>query len=234
MNDNSPYNWLRAWSAAVAFAGFSAVVSLPAISQTSPSPTPEVSPSPTPEASPSPTPEVSPSPTPEASPSPTPEVSPSPAPTEAAPPTSDRSLTQLLQQASGSGSFTILARAVQAAGVAGAIQSGGSYTIFAPTDAAFSALPSGVLEKLLLPQNKALLAKVLAYHVAPEALTSSELKTGGLKTLGGGVAIRVTSDRVIVNNGSVVQADIKAGNGVVHAVNRVLLPRQLRQKLASL
>lgn len=149
--------------------------------------------------------------------------------------TANQGVTSLLQQASSAGTFNTLARAVQAAGVANAIPStGGQFTIFAPTDEAFAALPAGMLEKLLQPQNQALLRQVLAYHVVPGEVTSQELRTGVINTLGGGIAVRVSDGRIIVNDGSVVQPDIQASNGVIHVVNRVLLPEELRQQLTSL
>jgi uncharacterized surface protein with fasciclin (FAS1) repeats len=144
-------------------------------------------------------------------------------------------VTDLLRQASSSGSFSTLARAVQAAGVANAIpQTGGQFTIFAPTDEAFAALPDGTLEKLLQPENQALLRQVLAYHVVPGTVTSQQLQTGVVDSLGGGLAVRVSDDRIVVNDASVIQPDIQASNGVIHVVNRVLLPEELRQQLTSL
>lgn len=149
--------------------------------------------------------------------------------------TSDRPLSTLLEQAAGStDSFDTLAQAVQAAGLSNALNSGEAYTIFAPTDAAFAELPQGTLQALLQPQNRGLLRQVLSYHVVPGRVTSSQLSTGPVETLGGGIAVRVTPERVIVNNGSVVRANIPAANGVVHVVNRVLLPSELRQQLANL
>uniref|UniRef100_UPI00187DE9AB fasciclin domain-containing protein n=1 Tax=Oculatella sp. LEGE 06141 TaxID=1828648 RepID=UPI00187DE9AB len=148
---------------------------------------------------------------------------------------SSQSLTELLQGFStSSGSFATLAQAVEAAGLANALQDDGSYTVFAPTDEAFAALPPGTLDRLLQPANRELLRQLLAYHVAPEELTSDELTTGALTTLGGGLAIRVTPERVVVNDGSVVRADIQAGNGVVHVVNRVMIPPDLRQQIEAL
>lgn len=162
------------------------------------------------------------------------QTTPRPVPSPAASPT-NAPLGQLLQQAQKAGSFTTLAQAVQAAGVSGGLQArGGRYTIFAPTDAAFAALPAGTVEKLLRPQNRALLRQVLAYHVVPGEYTSRTLKSGKLSTLAGGIAVEATSRGVIVNDANVVQADIQASNGVVHAINRVLLPRELRQRLQAL
>jgi uncharacterized surface protein with fasciclin (FAS1) repeats len=70
--------------------------------------------------------------------------------------------------------------------------------------------------------------------VVPAELTSNELNTGGVDTLGGGIAVRVTPERIIVNNGSVIRSDIQTENGVVHVVNRVLMPSELRQQIISL
>lgn len=144
--------------------------------------------------------------------------------------TQSKNLVQLAQE---SGSFTTLLHAGQAAGLLDTLAGNGPYTIFAPTDAAFAALPQGVVAAALKPENKELLRQVLLYHVVPGRVTSSQLKTGTVKTLGGGIAIRVTEDRVIVNNGSVTQADIQASNGVAHVINRVLIPPQIRAQIAS-
>ncbi|MCU0552409.1 MAG: fasciclin domain-containing protein [Leptolyngbya sp. Prado105] len=162
------------------------------------------------------------------------QTSPSPSPSPASGTTENQRLTPLLQQAANSG-FSTLARLVAAAGVGNALQSqGGEYTILAPTDAAFAQLPTGTVDRLLRPENRDLLRRVLAYHVIPQAVTSDQLKTGGVSTLGGGVAVRVTPERIIINNGSVVQPDIQAQNGVVHAISQVLVPTTLRQQLLSL
>ncbi len=208
------------------------------VSAQSPTPTPSTTPtpldSPTPSTTPTPSDSPTPSPIPSESPVPLPSPTAQPSPSTPAD-TSDSSASELLRQASSAGSFTTLARIVQTAGLTNALQSrGGRYTIFAPTDAAFAALPAGTLEKLLQPRNRQLLTRILAYHVAPGEYRSSALKTGGVKTLGGGLAIEVTPQRVIVNNGSVVQADIQASNGVIHAVNRVMISRELRQQLGAL
>lgn len=139
----------------------------------------------------------------------------------------------LVELASSNDSFNTLVQAVQAAGLADTLANQGPYTIFAPTDEAFAALPEGTLEFLLRPENKQLLQQVLTYHVVSGEVTSSELTTGPVDTLGGGVAVRVAEDRVIVNNGSVIQPNIPASNGVIHAVNRVLLPQEVRESLVS-
>jgi uncharacterized surface protein with fasciclin (FAS1) repeats len=179
-------------------------------------------------------------PNPNATPPATPPAAqPAPTPDDAAPPTSSNaSLTELLQQVStqqnpSGNSFNTLAQAVAAADVAPLLQDTGPVTIFAPTDSAFAELPDGALELLLRPENRNLLRQVLAYHVVPGEVTSSQLQTGGVDTLNGGIAVRVTPERIVVNDGSVIRADIQASNGVVHAVNRVLLPPQIRQQLTA-
>lgn len=168
------------------------------------------------------------------SPSPTPTTRPAPSPSPTPINTRNLTVTQLLQQASSAGQFTTLAAAIKAAGVGTAIQPGQRVTIFAPTDAAFAALPPGTVEKLVAPRNRALLARILSYHVVPGEVTSKQLRNGNLKTLGGGVAVSVTPGRVIVNNARVVQADLLASNGVIHAIDGILLPREIRQQLGSL
>lgn len=168
------------------------------------------------------------------SPTPNPAPTTRPAPTPTPVNTRNLTVTQLLQQASNAGQFTTLAAAIKAAGVGNAIKPGQRVTIFAPTDAAFAALPAGTVEKLVQPQNRALLARILSYHVVPGELTSKQLRNGNLKTLGGGVSVDITPGRVIVNSARVVQADLLASNGVIHAIDGILLPREIRQQLGSL
>ncbi|MBE9213077.1 MAG: fasciclin domain-containing protein [Richelia sp. SL_2_1] len=144
--------------------------------------------------------------------------------------TSNRNLVEV---AVANDSFETLVKAVQAAGLSDTLVNG-SYTIFAPTDQAFEqSLPEGAVEFLLQPENRDLLRQVLSYHVVQGTVTSNQLQTGTVDTLYGGVAVRVTPERVIVNDASVTDANIAASNGVIHAVNRVLLPQQLRQAIAS-
>ncbi|MBE9050617.1 fasciclin domain-containing protein [Nostocales cyanobacterium LEGE 11386] len=154
--------------------------------------------------------------------------------TEAAPTTTGASANaNIVELAANNESFSTLVQAVQEAGLADTLSGAGPYTIFAPTNEAFAELPDGALEFLLQPENRGILQQVLSYHVVPGEVTSDQLSTGPVNTLGGGVAVRVAEDRVIVNDGSVTQANIQASNGVVHAVNRVLLPRELRETLIS-
>ena len=147
--------------------------------------------------------------------------------------TGDTASMSIVDVASGSDSFNTLVQAVQAAGLGDTLSGEGPYTVFAPTDEAFAQLPDGALEYLLQPENRDLLAQVLSYHVVEGSVTSSQLSTGGVDTLGGGVAVAVLDSGIVVNNASVVNPNIQASNGVIHAVNRVLLPETLQQQLAS-
>ena len=140
----------------------------------------------------------------------------------------------VVEVASGDENFSILVQAVQAAGLADTLaDSGSSYTVFAPTNEAFSQLPDGTLEYLLQPENKEVLQQVLSYHVLPKEVTSDKISGGEVETLNGGLITEVNEDGVIVNNASVVTPDIQASNGVIHAVNKVLLPADIQSSLAT-
>lgn len=154
---------------------------------------------------------------------PSPTTSASASPSGAA--TSNQNLGELAQAASTQGSFTILTKAVQASGLTSNLTSEGPYTVFAPTDEAFNALPAGTVDNLLKPENKTKLVQLLSYHVVPGRITSSQLKSGNVKTVAGSnVAVSVSASGVTVNKAKVVQADIPASNGVVHVVDKVILP----------
>jgi uncharacterized surface protein with fasciclin (FAS1) repeats len=125
-----------------------------------------------------------------------------------------------------SNSFNTLTSLIQAAGLESTLQQG-QFTIFAPTDAAFAALPPETLQRLQQPENKATLARILQYHIVPGQLTASQLKTGELRTVekkSVNVQVNSADNQITVNNAQVIQADIKANNGVIHAINQVLIP----------
>ncbi|MBV8882395.1 MAG: fasciclin domain-containing protein [Chroococcidiopsidaceae cyanobacterium CP_BM_RX_35] len=133
----------------------------------------------------------------------------------------------MVDVAASNNSFSTLVQAVKAAGLTGTLSGNGPLTLFAPTDTAFAALPKGTLQNLLKPANKQKLVKILTYHVVPGDITSSKLKSGSVKTLeGSSVTVNVdnTNNTVTVNKAKVTQADIPASNGVIHAINKVLLP----------
>ena len=140
----------------------------------------------------------------------------------------------IVEVASTSKSFSTLAAAVEAAGLADTLaDSSSSFTVFAPTDEAFSQLPEGALEYLLQPENQEVLQQVLSYHVLPEAVESSEISSGEIESLDGGLVTEVNDEGVTINNASVITPDIAASNGVIHGINQVLLPGDLQTTLAS-
>ncbi|MBD2677261.1 MULTISPECIES: fasciclin domain-containing protein [Nostoc] len=168
--------------------------------------------------------------TPETEPTTPPTETPSTTPTT--PPPAGTSETQgknLLALAESNASFTTLTKALKAAGLTEALQGKDNLTIFAPTDAAFAKLPADAVRDLLKPENKEVLLKLLTYHVVPGKVLSRDLKSGEVKSLEGGV-INVKVDGangVTVNDAKVTQADITASNGVIHAIDNVILPPDL-------
>ncbi|GAB4186312.1 MAG: hypothetical protein Fur006_25450 [Coleofasciculaceae cyanobacterium] len=135
----------------------------------------------------------------------------------------------LVDKATSSKEFQTLAKAIKAAGLEETLAGEGPYTVFAPTDAAFAALPPGILDQLLLPENKEVLVALLKSHVVSGAVTSSQIQPGNVnvETLAGApVAVQRSEDgTVTVNNAKVTQADIQASNGVIHAIDKVILPQ---------
>lgn len=133
----------------------------------------------------------------------------------------------IAQIASEAGTFKTLVAAVQAAGLLDAISGNDPLTVFAPTDAAFEALPTGTVASLLKPENKAKLVSILTYHVVPGWVYSDQaLDLGIAKTLQGQeVTIRTCAKGVMVNDATVVKPDIETANGVIHAIDKVILPK---------
>lgn len=133
----------------------------------------------------------------------------------------------IVDTAVAAGSFNTLVAAVQAADLVGTLKSSGPFTVFAPTDAAFAALPEGTVENLLLPENKDKLTAILTYHVIPSEVMAGDLagKQLAAKTVqGSSVAIDATGGGVKVGGANVVAADVDASNGVIHVIDKVLLP----------
>ena len=129
--------------------------------------------------------------------------------------------------ASSNDDFSTLVAAVAAADLVDTLKSDGPFTVFAPTNDAFAALPAGTVESLLLPENKDQLVKVLTYHVVPGAVTSDALvgKRLGVKTVQGQSLHIDGRNGVHVNQSRVTSADIMATNGVIHVIDKVLLPK---------
>lgn len=122
-------------------------------------------------------------------------------------------------------SFTTLVAALEAAGLVDTLKGEGPFTVFAPTDDAFAALPAGTVEELLKPENKDQLVAILTYHVVPGMVMSSDLSDGMMAaTVQGQEVTIMTADGVKVNDANVVSADIVASNGVIHAIDAVLMP----------
>ena len=132
----------------------------------------------------------------------------------------------IVDTAVGAGSFTTLVAAAQAAGLVDTLKGDGPFTVFAPTDAAFAALPEGTVETLLMPENKAQLQAILTYHVVPGKVMSDDLSNGMMaKTAQGGEVTIMTEGGVSVNGAMVTNADIEASNGVIHVIDAVILPK---------
>jgi len=128
--------------------------------------------------------------------------------------------------AASNGSFNTLVAAVTAAGLVDTLKGEGPFTVFAPTDDAFAALPAGTVDSLLLPENKDQLVAILTYHVVPGAVTSDQLAGQRLSvaTVNGANVHIDGRDGVTVEDANVTTADIIASNGVIHVIDSVLLP----------
>lgn len=124
------------------------------------------------------------------------------------------------------GSFNTLVAAVQAAGLVDTLKGKGPFTVFAPTDEAFAALPEGTVETLLMPENKDQLVAILTYHVVPAKVMSGDIagKRAKVLTVQGERLSVNAKNGVKVDGANVVQADIEASNGVIHVVDTVLIP----------
>ena len=130
----------------------------------------------------------------------------------------------IVDVASNTEGFSTLVTAVGAAGLVDTLNGEGPFTVFAPTDEAFAALPPGVLDALLLPENKETLAKILTYHVVPGAVMAADVTDGDVATVEGQTVTLSTADGVTVNGAAVIQADVVADNGVIHVIDAVILP----------
>ncbi len=133
--------------------------------------------------------------------------------------------TDIVDTAVDAGSFTTLVAAVQAAGLVDTLKGDGPFTVFAPTDAAFAALPNGTVETLLLEENKDQLIAILTYHVVPGKVMSTDLTDDmTAKTVQGGDLTIDLDDGVKVNEATVTTADVETSNGVIHIVDTVIIP----------
>jgi uncharacterized surface protein with fasciclin (FAS1) repeats len=151
-----------------------------------------------------------------------PSNSPSTAPTKE----TTMSTKDIVDTAVAAGQFNTLAAALGAAGLVETLKGPGPFTVFAPTDAAFAALPAGTVEELLKPENKDKLASILTYHVvAGKVMAADVVKLSEAESVGGPkLKIMTEGGKVMINNATVTTADIETSNGVIHVIDKVLIP----------
>ncbi len=132
----------------------------------------------------------------------------------------------IIDTAKSTGTFNTLVAALDAADKTTMLKEKGPYTVFAPNDEAFAKLPAGTLENLLKPENKEKLGKILAYHVMSGKVMAADVKTMKAPTANGAeLDIKVSKGgKVMVNDANVIKADVKASNGVIHVIDKVLMP----------
>lgn len=132
----------------------------------------------------------------------------------------------IVETAVSNGSFKTLVAAVTAADLVDTLSSAGPFTVFAPVDAAFAALPAGTVDTLVKPENKGQLTNILTYHVIAGKVLSTDLTDGMKATTVNGqeITIKIADGKVFVNDAEVVIADVETSNGVVHAINSVIMP----------
>lgn len=136
----------------------------------------------------------------------------------------------IVQIAASNADFSTLVAAVKAAGLVDTLSGTGPFTVFAPTNEAFAALPAGTLDMLLKPENKATLTSILTYHVVAGSVYAKDVKVGSVTTVNGAKftvsvdngSLYLTDDKG--NKAKIVTTDIPASNGVIHVINAVLLP----------
>ncbi|MBX7166161.1 MAG: fasciclin domain-containing protein [Pirellulales bacterium] len=133
----------------------------------------------------------------------------------------------IVDTAAGAEDFSTLVAAIKAAGLVETLKGKGPFTVFAPTNAAFAKLPEGTVDKLLKPENKDQLVKILTYHVVPGAVMAKDVvKLSQAKTVEGSeVKIVVKDGEVLVDGAKVVKTDLTCANGVIHVIDTVIMPQ---------
>jgi uncharacterized surface protein with fasciclin (FAS1) repeats len=130
----------------------------------------------------------------------------------------------IVDTAKSAGSFNTLVTAVQAAGLVDTLKGPGPFTVFAPTDEAFAKIPKDKLDALL--KDKAKLTKVLTYHVVPGKVMAADVKPGAVKTVeGSSFNVSAKGGKVMVDKANVIKTDVAADNGVIHAIDSVIMPK---------
>jgi len=131
----------------------------------------------------------------------------------------------IVDTAVSAGQFKTLAAALEAAGLVETLKGAGPFTVFAPTDAAFAALPAGTVEALLKPENKGQLTEILTYHVVPGKVMSGDLKDGMKAATVEGAEVVIDLDNgPMVDDAKIVTPDVAASNGVIHVIDKVIMP----------
>ena len=132
----------------------------------------------------------------------------------------------IVDTAGAAGDFETLLTAAEAAGLVETLKGDGPFTVFAPTDDAFAALPEGTVESLLQPENKEQLVEILTYHVVPGEVMSSDIggETSATTVQGAELTANLTGDAVMIEEATVVTPDVTASNGVIHVIDTVLMP----------
>jgi uncharacterized surface protein with fasciclin (FAS1) repeats len=134
----------------------------------------------------------------------------------------------LFATAGNAGNLSTLSKAVEAAGLTDTLKTGGPFTLFAPTDDAFKALPAGVLDALMKPANKDVLASILKYHLVSGAVPAAKVVTGDVPSVEGTpLSLVADGGKVTVNGANVITADVASTNGVVHVIDQVLVPKSV-------
>ena len=133
----------------------------------------------------------------------------------------------IVEVAASNPDFETLVAAVTAAGLAETLSGEGPFTVFAPTDEAFEALPAGVLDALLLPENKDALTSILTYHVVAGEVMAADVTAGDVETVEGSTFTITTDGGVKVNDANVIATDVDASNGVIHVLDAVLVPESV-------
>jgi uncharacterized surface protein with fasciclin (FAS1) repeats len=140
-------------------------------------------------------------------------------------PVEEEAAGDIVAVASGAGSFTTLVAAVEAAGLVETLQGVGPFTVFAPTDEAFAALPAGLLDALLLEENREILVQILTYHVVSGTVLAADVTEGDVASVEGSAISITVGDGVVLNGtANVTATDVVASNGVIHVIDAVILP----------
>ncbi len=139
----------------------------------------------------------------------------------------------IVDTAASNDMFSTLVTAVKSADLVTTLKGDGPFTVFAPTDEAFAALPAGTIEMLLKPESKQTLVKILTYHVVTGKVTAKDVAGLSVATTVEGSKVMVSTDmnKVMINDANVIKADIMTSNGVIHVIDTVLLPNDVKAAL---